>query len=320
MITTLMTLLLCTPSFSFSTQARASHETSARTTRSALHVSMVSTFLREPPDNVENRESTADKRRKQNRKKNKSHHQQRSQKNGHMLHSKRVSELSESSTAEDVMLAIKRAQNLRDVQDLRVIGWFLLQEVDDSFAYGYKGSLLSRLSVAALRLGEELLAKQAIQVRKDRFSLSMTPFENAAIVRAMNRANKVDDAFKIVQDEFPLTSCVRNVDLPNVKEILKYRALSLASIASHSFFKQHPADALRACQMLAEMGPTVLSFGLDADDLNMPWTRILEGAKQCRSEGAGKKYYAKVVGHAMKAFPLNDSTGSEVDSVVSMYS
>lgn len=281
---------------------------------------MVSTFLRDPPDSVKNCESPADQRKKKKLKKHKSHHQQGSKKNVHTLPPKRVPELSECSTAKDVMIAIKRAQNHRNVQDLRVIGRFLLQGVDDSFAYGYKGSLLSRFSVAALRLGEEFLARQAIQLRKARFSSSMTPFENAAIVRAMNRANKVDDAFNFIQDEFPLPLCDRNVDLLKGKDILKHRALSLASIASHSFFKQHPADALKACQMLIEMGPTVRFFGLDADDLNMPWTRILEGAKQCRSEGAGKKYFAKVVGHAMKSFPLNDGAGREVDSVVSMYS
>jgi len=48
----------------------------------------------------------------------------------HKLHSRKVSELVvKSTTADDVVKAIKRAQNLHDVHDIREIAHFLLEDV-----------------------------------------------------------------------------------------------------------------------------------------------------------------------------------------------
>ena len=50
----------------------------------------------------------------------------------HPLHSKRVSKLdAATTTAEDVVKAIKRAQNLHDLHDIREIAHFLLEEVGE---------------------------------------------------------------------------------------------------------------------------------------------------------------------------------------------
>lgn len=49
----------------------------------------------------------------------------------HQLHSQKVSKLDESTTADDVVKAIKRAQNLHDVHDVVEIAHFLLEEVGE---------------------------------------------------------------------------------------------------------------------------------------------------------------------------------------------
>ena len=53
----------------------------------------------------------------------------------HQLHSRRVSKLDASTTADDVVKAIKRAQNLHDVHDIVEIAHFLLEEVGKSPTY-----------------------------------------------------------------------------------------------------------------------------------------------------------------------------------------
>lgn len=53
----------------------------------------------------------------------------------HQLHSQRVSKLDESTTADDVVKAIKRAQNLHDVHDVVEIAHFLLEEVGEFCLY-----------------------------------------------------------------------------------------------------------------------------------------------------------------------------------------
>ena len=52
----------------------------------------------------------------------------------HKLHSRKVRELVvKSTTADDVVKAIKRAQNLHDVHDIREIAHFLLEDVGELF-------------------------------------------------------------------------------------------------------------------------------------------------------------------------------------------
>lgn len=82
------------------------------------------------------------------------------------LHSTAVSKLTKESTADDVTRAIKRAQNNHDRHDLKVIADFLIDECDIGFAYGYRGSLLARLAVAALHFGKHEVAHRAIDIRR----------------------------------------------------------------------------------------------------------------------------------------------------------
>jgi hypothetical protein len=73
------------------------------------------------------------------------------------------------------------------------------------------------------------------------------------------------------------------LDTEENKDLLKHRALSLASIASRHFFEGKPSMAVKACQMMTELGPTLRSATLTADELGMPWQRIINGAAQCES-------------------------------------
>eukprot|EP00521_Asterionellopsis_glacialis_P008654 CAMPEP_0195286802 /NCGR_PEP_ID=MMETSP0707-20130614/4124_1 /TAXON_ID=33640 /ORGANISM="Asterionellopsis glacialis, Strain CCMP134" /LENGTH=548 /DNA_ID=CAMNT_0040346491 /DNA_START=130 /DNA_END=1774 /DNA_ORIENTATION=- len=204
-------------------------------------------------------------------------------KNGYKLHSNAVSQLDQNSSADDVMRAIKRAQNLHDVHDVAVIENFLLNECDESFAYGYRGSLLARLAVAALHMNNQELAKKAINERKLKHKDTMLPMEGAALIRGLLRVHDVDFAIKILDDELSIPSGDTPLTDPANKECIKQRALSLASIASRHFFEGEPSMAVKACTLMTELGPIVRESGLDIEELKMPWTRIIQGAAQCES-------------------------------------
>jgi len=199
------------------------------------------------------------------------------------LHSKKISELTSASSADDVVKAIKRAQNLHDVHDIRNIESFLIDEVDESFAYGYRGSLLSRLAVAALHMSEHELARKAIQVRRTEHRATMLPLESAAIIRGMLRVHNTTDALDLLNDELSLPLAGTPLDDPSNQDRIKYRALSLCSVISRHFFEGEPCMATTACKMLADLGPSVREARLTADALEMPWTRLIQGAAQCES-------------------------------------
>jgi ribosome biogenesis GTP-binding protein YsxC/EngB len=73
------------------------------------------------------------------------------------------------------------------------------------------------------------------------------------------------------------------LDSEETQDKLKHRALSLASIASRYFYKGEPVMAVKACQMMTEMGPIVRQARLEAQKIEMPWRRIIQGAAQCES-------------------------------------
>jgi hypothetical protein len=126
------------------------------------------------------------------------------------LHSNNISQLTEESTADDVIRAIKRAQNNHDHQDLKVIADFLINECDMGFAYGYRGSLLARLAVAALHFGNNKVARRAIDIRRLEYRPSMLPMESAAIIRGLLRVHNATDALEILFDELSLPLEVRD--------------------------------------------------------------------------------------------------------------
>ena len=124
--------------------------------------------------------------------------------NDFKLHSKAISQLSSSSNHDDVVKAIKRAQKQHDHHDFRVIANFLIDECDIGFAYGYRGSLLARLAVAALHAENHNVARRAIEIRRLEYRASMRPMESAAIIRGLLRVHNVTDALDMIADELSL--------------------------------------------------------------------------------------------------------------------
>jgi GTP-binding protein len=210
------------------------------------------------------------------------------------------------------MRAIKRAQNLHDVTDLRAISRFLLEQTTDAFAYGYKGSLLARLAVAALHLQQHDIARRAMNVRRSSFATSMLPFESAALVRNLLRVHNVTDAWHVLEQELPLplprppvvvvdknyssshnsiessplaiTNDDDDDDDALMRDRFKHRALAMASIISRHFFENEPWLAVQACNQLArEMGPLLHQARMTATELEMPWPRLLKAASTCQS-------------------------------------
>jgi len=285
--------LLCSQVSAFSPQVRSPSSSSFSPT--ALGVSMVSSFIDPSYDN--SRGSSKKLSRPQRKKLERS--RKRSRKTGfYQLNSNHVSYLSRDSTPDNVMTAIKRAQNLHDANDIRVIGRFLLEGVDDTFAYGYKGSLLARFAVAALRLEEYEIAQDAIQMREDRFASSMAPFESAAIIRGWNRADKMNEAFSRLEKELAVPS--DHKDAVANKDVIKHRAQSLGSIASRHFYEHDPTVALKACNMLTELAPLVRASGLTEEDLRMAWSHIIDGSVECGPA------FESIARETMKAFPLEE--------------
>lgn len=169
-----------------------------------------------------------------------------------------------------------------------MIANFLIDEVDESFGFGFRGSLLARLTVAALHMSNDgaetcEIARRAINLRRTEYRSSMLPMESAAIIRGLLRIHNVTDAFDILDDELSLPMEGASLQTPESQDKLKYRAYSLSSIASRHFFECEPNCAVRACSMLTKLGPTICGSDLTAEDLNMPWARIIHGAAQCES-------------------------------------
>eukprot|EP00980_Cylindrotheca_fusiformis_P029625 scaffold23625_cov137-Cylindrotheca_fusiformis.AAC.10 len=200
------------------------------------------------------------------------------------LHSTAVSELSQESTADDVLKAIKRAQNLHDHHDLKVIADFLIDECDVGFAYGYRGSLLARLAVAALHFNNQDVARRAIAIRRLEYRSSMMPLESAAIIRGLLRSKNATEAMEILHDELALPLEGTRMNATENKDKVKQRALSLGSIASRFFYEGEPSKAVLACKMLVQMGPIVRESKFASGELVMPWLRIIQGAAQCESK------------------------------------
>lgn len=184
--------------------------------------------------------SSSEKKRKLSRPERKALERQKKQKKKdssesvdrrYNLHSRKVSVLCKSeSTADDVVTAIKRAQNRHDVHDIRNIAKFLLNEVDASFAYGYRGSLLARLAVAALHMSEHDSAWRAIELRRKEHRKSILPMESAAIIRGLLRVHNVTDAMTILQDELPLPEVSRIENNLQHKYLLESSLLTAVTV------------------------------------------------------------------------------------------
>lgn len=158
-----------------------------------------------------NKNNDNKKKKRNNKKTSPQQQQQQASQHKFELHSQAISSLTLESTADDVLRAIKRAQNLHDEEDLRTISKFLVEEVNEHFAFGYRGSLLSRLAVAALHMNNHEIARTAIDVRRVEYRKTMLPLESAAIIRGLLRVTNVTDAWGVLDDELSLPMPVRIV-------------------------------------------------------------------------------------------------------------
>ncbi|GKY92418.1 hypothetical protein MPSEU_000212400 [Mayamaea pseudoterrestris] len=204
------------------------------------------------------------------------------------LHSNAVSQLDINSTAENVVRAIKRAQNLHDSHDMAQIARFLLEQTDATFFYGFRGSLLARLAVAALHLNQTRVATAAMQERSQAHADTIAPFESAALVRGLLRVHNVTEAWDIVNAELAVPDIASSELLSDAwtvkdSDVLKHRALSLASIASRHFFEGEPCRAVAACQHLAQLGPLTRNAGMLKNSSEIPWARLIRGAAMCET-------------------------------------
>jgi hypothetical protein len=179
------------------------------------------------PEQVQEKLSRPERKALERQKKQQQQKVIKKQKPKYNLHSTAVSILTKDSTADDVMRAIKRAQNLHDHHDLRVVADFLINECDVGFAYGYRGSLLARLAVAALHFENHEVARRAIDIRRVEYRLSMMPMESAAIVRGLLRVHNATDALELLHDELSLPLEVR-------KQKRFYSSVRMMFFISHS--------------------------------------------------------------------------------------
>ncbi|KAL7551254.1 hypothetical protein ACHAWF_014444 [Thalassiosira exigua] len=194
---------------------------------------------------------------------------------------------------------------------------------DISFAYGYRGSLLSRLAVASLHMKNHNIAERCIIERRISHRSSMLPMESSAIVRGLLRCHYIEEAWEVLEDELslPLDGWVdldskeydddeihleeeavrRQLEL---RDRLVHRARSIGSIASRHFYEGEPTAGMNAIRRLKEMGGIVKEAGLTADDLGMPWERFVKGAALCESKRRDGKWDNQNGG-------INDNAGTE---------
>jgi len=259
---------------------------------SALHSSVVKEFLTSDEKLVEtlqadfNSQKPKPNKKKHNRRK---HNyalrtqllQEKADLKSYSLHSSAVSNLHKGMSIDDVIRAIKRAQSLHDVHDLSTIATFLIDECDKNWGYGFRGSVLSRLAVAALHMNQHSIARKAIQNRRVHERPSMQPHESAAIVRGLFRLHKVEEGWQILEDELRLPMPGMQLSNTASKELLKHRAYALINIASRHFHEGKPHIAALACEKMIELGPLIKESALSEDELSIPWGRLVDAASEC---------------------------------------
>jgi hypothetical protein len=221
------------------------------------------------------------------------------------LHSSAVSNLSKDMPIDDILRAIKRAQNLHDSHDMATIATYLIEGCEDNSFYGFRGSLLSRLAVAALHIGEQDIAFNAIETRHIYERPTIMPHESAAIVRGLMRVHQIDRAWEVLEDELRLPLEGSQLDSPANQELLKHRALSLVSITSRLFFEGEPYVAARACLKLQDMGPLIGKANIPIEEFDMPWARLMQAATECNKRALGDGSYDCKYTHRKVELPKN---------------
>lgn len=146
----------------------------------------------------------------------------------------------------------------------------------------------------------------------------MLPLESAAIMRGLLRCHHTDEAWEVLEDELslPLEGSVqweetddsknKNKSDMNDDELhledeatrrrleardrLIHRARSISSIASRHFYEMEPTEGIKAVGKLKEMGGIVKEAGLTAEDVGIPWDRLVKGAALCESQRRDGKW------------------------------
>lgn len=187
-----------------------------------------------------------------------------------------------------------------------------------SYAYGYRGSLLSRLAVACLHADCPDIALRCMAERRAHHRSSMLPLESAAIIRGLLRCHLLEDAWFVLEDELSMPpdgwadgiveecsvdgactdaetglTVVENEAARRRAELvdrLVHRARSLASIASRHLYESEPGEAMDVLGRMADMGRLVDELGIGKDELGVPWARLVRGAAACEKERRGGRW------------------------------
>ena len=190
----------------------------------------------------------------------------------------------------------------------------MIDECDEHWGYGFRGTLLSRLAVAALHTGDVELAKQAIDTRRIHERPSMQPFESASIVRGLFRADLKEEAWVVLEDELRLPLPGTSLKTSENQELIKSRAHALSSIATRFFHHDQPDESKKSLKKLKELGQVVAESNIAFNDLKMPWIRLEAAALECNkksttsssTKGATKEDLRDYVWTAMAEFPCPD--------------
>ncbi len=74
------------------------------------------------------------------------------------------------------------------------------------------------------------------------------------------------------------------------RDRLIHRARSISSIASRHFYEMEPTEGIKAVGKLKDMGGIVKEAGLTAEDVGIPWDRLVKGAALCESKRRDGKW------------------------------
>lgn len=75
-----------------------------------------------------------------------------------------------------------------------------------------------------------------------------------------------------------------------IRDRLIHRARSIGSIASRHFYEEEPTAGIYAIHKLKDMAKIVKEAGLTAEEVGMPWERIVRGAALCESKRRDGKW------------------------------
>jgi hypothetical protein len=106
-------------------------------------------------------------------------------------------------------------------------------------------------------MNEVDIAMQAIETRQVYERPNMQPAVSAAIVGGLMRTHNVEEGWEVLEDKLGVPMDGATLDTPENKEMIKHRALLLASIASRHFYEREPYVAAEVLKKIGELGAFV---------------------------------------------------------------